>query len=523
MAIKTGTNHYKMSKLQKEILLEFCNKSKITKTDLKNRLKREYPDIFDSVKILTEKECVEEIERRREKGDRGRKKVYYALTLKGIKEILELELGLEDFWRLIFHIVESDRFTSNYIKEIFVIYEKKYYKFFYDLITPLFDRIVSICNHIKKQQPEYDISIRILKMLASKKALTAKEITTKLDIPKSKLSRYYSKDEKNPGWINIMERVLLIENISKHNSKYMLTSVGTILLFDKLYVEIKDKTTNKNEIRILIENFKVNYKHHYPVIFENWDDLRKVIGYREMTSFFRVMLDFKSTYFSNERMQNGGLYEFFDTLQSMRTTYLRKLDKDIEMGRKVWLELSKEHLDPKKARSLLTDSLLRQYNIHSDKDLERWGLILDRIAELTIKAVQVDPKFTAKEGDSLPLLNEAFQIDKKKLENLVTLQFFAQIFYHIRIKQNVFEEIKKHHDEPDIRKEFEEKIDKQKEVWSSFLSNNSDYIKLFKQQIAQIVSYENENIKLIDRLGTLELKSPEMKEQDIDFLANFIK
>ena len=65
--IETGTKHNKMSKLQEEILLEFCNESSLTKTDLKNRLKRHYPDINDSVKILIDRGYIEEIQKTKEK------------------------------------------------------------------------------------------------------------------------------------------------------------------------------------------------------------------------------------------------------------------------------------------------------------------------------------------------------------------------------------------------------------------------------------------------------------------------
>lgn len=520
--IKTGVKHYKMSELQKKILLEFCNESSLTKTDLKNNLKKFYSDINDSIKILIDRGYIEKIQGNKEKNERGKAKVFYILTLDGVKEVLEIGIELEEFWKLIFYIVKLNRFPSVTIKEIFTIYEKNYYKFSKDLVTPIFDSVVSICNQIKKQEQRYNIYIKILKLLVNEKALTIKEIITKLDIPKSKISKYYTGDEKNPGQIDMMIRLLFIEKISKTNSKYRISSVGTILLFDKLYDELKNETISMEVYRELIENFRINCKIHYPIIFKNWNIIRNIIGDRELISCFRYILNFENLLISGERMQNGGLYEFFNILQSMRRTYSRKLEKELKVGRKVWIESTKKDFEPGKAENLLTFAMLNQFSEPKKvSELVGWDNIVNKIAELAIEAASIDFKESQKAGIPWHMLNEAFKIQKKKksLENLITLQFFTLVFYHVRIKQNMIEFIQKHQNEQNVKNDFEEN----RKRWNLFLDSNKDYVKLFGQQISQIVSFENENIRLISKLGNFDIESYDSKELDLDILRQIVQ
>lgn len=521
--IKAGTNHNKMSKLQEDILLEFCNESSLTKTDLKNRLEKHYPDINDSVKVLIAKEYLEKINSKKEKHERGKPKVFYALSLDGIKKILELEIELENFWRLIFHIIKLNRFSSIQIREIFEIHEKNYYKFSKDSVTPLFDTVVSIFNHIKKKDYGYDIYIKILKLLVNEKALTVKEIIIKIDNPKSKISKYYTRNEDNPGLIDMMIKFLLMEKISENSSKYRITSVGTILFFDVLNDELKEKRIEQMELKQLVNNFIMNHREIYPIIFNNWNSLRKIIGDRELISCFSYILNFENLLISGERMQNGGLYEFFNILQSMRRTYSRKLEKNLEVGRKVWTELSNKYIEPEKENNLLTFAMLKHFDKPKRKLSEPtgWDNILNQITDLAIETASIDLKQAKKAGISWYMLNEAFRIQKKRktLENSITLQFFVLAFYQIRIKQNILRFILKQKNESDIKKDLE----KNNNEWELFLDDNKHYMKLFKQQISQIVSFENENIRLIDKLGDFDMESQDSKERDIEFLRYIIQ
>ena len=359
--------------------------------------------------------------------------------------------------------------------------------------------------------------------MVNEKALSIKEIIAKLGIPKSKISKYYTEDEKNPGWIDMMIRLLLIEKISKKNSKYRISSVGTILLFDRLNDELKDNTINDVEYRQLIDNFRINCKIHYPIIFKNWNILRKIIGDKALTSCFRHILNFENLLLSGERIQNGGLYEFFSILQSMRRTYSRKLEKELQAGRTVWMNLSKKHFEPGKAENLLTFAMINQVTEQETKVSESvgWDNIVNKISELAMEAASIDFKESQKADIYWHMLNEAFRIQKKNksLENLVTLQFFTLVFYQIRIRQNMLEFIKKYQNEQNVKNDFEEN----KRRWDLFLKSNEDYVKLFGQQISQIVSFENENIRLIDKLGNFDIGSYDSKERDLDFLRQAVQ
>ena len=219
-------------------------------------------------------------------------------------------------------------------------------------------------------------------------------------------------------------------------------------------------------------------------------------------------------------MQNGGLYEFFNILQSMRRTYSRKLEKELQAGRTVWMEQSKKHFEPGKAGNLLTFAMINQVSIQEIKvsGLKGWDNIVYKISELAMEAASIDFKQSQKAGISWHMLNEAFRIQKKEksLENLVTLQFFTLVFYQTRIRQNMLEFIKKHQN---VQNDFEEN----KKRWDLFLNDNRDYVKTFRHQISQIISFENENVRLIDKLGNFDIESHDSKEQDLDFLRQIIQ
>jgi len=513
--LKPGTKYHKMSQLQKEILIELC-KEDLSQTSLVKRLDRFYPNINDAVKILFKKNYIKET---RSKKGIGKPERFYAPNTKKIGKILEEDFGLEGFWELVFLFAENNtENSSSVIDKIFENHQKKYFGSSKDLIVPLFDKVISDSNNIKKYSEEYNITIKILKMLANEK-LNSKQITKKLNVPKSKITRYYNKNGKNPGWINIMISVLLIEKVSTCSSRYRLTNLGIVFLFDGLYHEITNKSIKEFELDMIIDVIKSKYESHYPVILKNWEVLKKILGNRKLIYLFRQILNFEDLL--STRMQNGGLYEFFNTLYSMRKTYIKKLENELQVGKKTWEKFSSKYFESEKVDSLINDAILRRSNVKiKSKESDKWNNILDKIVDLIIEASSFD--IVQKQHPDREIQEDEcrIQVRSENWVNLITMQFFTLVRYNVKIKLDLLLFQKSHQKEDS---DMSTEIHDIKKNWDLFLENNKDYLELYKHQISQIMSFENKNIRLIEKLGEFSIESHDMMEQDYDLLSQIIQ
>lgn len=515
------SRHNKRSDLQKQILREI-GKGVQAKSDISKNLEKLYPDVSDATKILVEIGLI------KQKTPDKRKKPYI-LTEKGIKELINMGLSLEDFWRLVFFIFDEDtkhELENFTVDSIFSLYEKDYYRFSKDLGTPLFDAIIDLINHLKKRPHLFDDTMKILKMVATAKTSSVNYILKKFRVKKSNRSRFYNSDEENPGWLNIMTSLLLIEEVStKKIIKFKLTHLGLLFLFDHLYDRFIDRSAETEEDKKIVRIIINNHKNMFPTIFKNWFHFRKVLDDKELLSCFKFLINFENFQLSGDRMQNGGLYEFFNSLKSMRMVYLQKLKYELEDGQKIWKEWLSKNKDSKEA-SMMTDVFLAYDDPKTRKKLYRLkGIIaiLRKIVELTVEETSYDLKRAEKMDLSSHMLRQAYQIqaERKSLENLITLQFFTILQHMIRIRLNMllFIELNAKDVPPTIR----EDIANIREVWKQFSSTNMDFMESYKQWISEITTFEKENVNLINNLDKFSIDSSVITErQDIDFLQKLV-
>ncbi|MEX0862149.1 hypothetical protein [Nitrosopumilus sp.] len=86
------------------------------------------------------------------------------------------------------------------------------------------------------------------------------------------------KKKKIEGLINRkIVRIGAISKPSKLDSKFRLTLFGVFYAMH-IFSVFEDRDNDKLQKSAIIKHIKKNYKDYLPLIFENWDDLEKILG-----------------------------------------------------------------------------------------------------------------------------------------------------------------------------------------------------------------------------------------------------
>jgi len=312
-----------MSVLQEEILREIAKGINLSKSSITRQLEKHYPDVHDAIKILLDRNLI------RQKGEqqgRGKKEKFYILTEKGIQKLIELKIPLDDFWRMLFFVFDENynhdlnRFT---IDKLFSLYEKEvmlFSKEFSPLIYDLVMNKIPLLNTKRKK-----IYNQILAALKKKKS-----ISTLLPL------------QKNSQIIFDMESNLLIHKCGFEFDKYCLSHFGVIFLLLEIYEKNKPDTSRINsQIKLELNLVINNSKSLFPKIFKNWEIIRKILNEKEILKIFN---DLVNREFDNPLitpLQNNGVKEIANILESIREVYKSKIKQELDVGVKTqteWLE-----------------------------------------------------------------------------------------------------------------------------------------------------------------------------------------
>lgn len=512
-----------MSELQKAILKAIPNGYR-SKMSLSEFLEKNYSEISDAINILIDKNFV--LQKGKKQG-RGKEK-FYILTDDGVEQLIKLKITLENFWKLVFFVFdetighELKRFT---VDSLFSVYEKDVLMLPRENATPLYDWAITYFQYIKKTSVRFEPTIRVLLILAKDQPLSIKEILEKIHIPKSHHYKYYSSKSKNSTIINDMIKFLLVDKIKSKSQRYRLSHFGVLLLLTELFnknnvtrVDLKDL-----DVKEITKAIIVNYKEYFPLIFGNWNILSKILTEKELVRTFRMVINHEESLFSAEPIQNGGLYELFSILKSMRRSYQNKLEKLLETGKEVrnqWF--SKNQREQFYGRETM---IMLDFVKHKTAKLSlpnSIDAVLAKIVEVGMEATLYDLK-AASDYEILDYqLNNIYQRKdvRHTLVNLITFLFYTLLIYQIRFRLDVLRTIVTNTKEPTSAKD---DINKITSNWTLFLNRNKGFVESYSKWIATIEKFELQNIDLVKKMDAFSIDSSnEQIEQNLYFAKKML-
>jgi DNA-binding MarR family transcriptional regulator len=513
-----------MSSLQEQILCEIGRGTNLSKSSIAKQLQKHYPDVNDAVKILLERKLIKQ---NGEHQGRGNPEKFYILTDDGIEQLIKFKIPLEDFWKLVFFVFDETiehklkRFTVN---SLFSVYEKEVLMLQREHATPLYDWEIIYFQYLKRTG-HLEPTIRVLLILAKNQPLSIKEILKKIQIPKSQHYQYYSSKPKNSTIINDMIKFLLVDKIDSKSKRYRLSHFGILLLLTELFDKnnIAREVLKNSDVKEITKAIIINYRDFFPLIFGNWNILSRILTEDELLRTFRMVINHEESLFSAEPLQNGGLYELFSILKSMRRSYQNKLEKLLETGKEVrneWFKKNQKRHFSSRETMIMLNSL--QHKTAKSTLPNSIDAILTKIVEIAMEATSYDLKAAS---DYEILDYQLNSIYKRKdvrytLVNHITFLFYTLLIYQIRFRLDMLRHIVTFTKESTST---EDDINKITSNWTLFLNRNKGFVESYSKWITTIEKFESQNIDLVKKMSNFSIDSSnEQREQNLYFARKML-
>lgn len=514
---KKRKKRYKITRLQEEIL-KSMPKDYRSKSALRDFLGKNYAEISDAVDILKDRGLILQ---KGERQGRGKKEKFYILTDEGIEQIIKFKIPLEDFWNLVFFVFDEE--SGHDLKRItvdsaFSTYEKDVLMLSREYSTPLYDWAISYFQYLRKDSARLAPVVAILSILVRNKPLTIKQIFQKMRSSNNEHFRYYSTRTDDLPYIKNMTKYLLITNTK---NRYKLSHFGILLLLSELPRKnsITREVLNDNDVKEIIRDIRINYREFFPLIFENWNVLSRILSEDTLINTFSMVLNIKNSLYSSEPLQNGGLSELFNILKSMRGIHQNKIEKLLEAGKIIrdkWANKSQENY--LRIHSRQTDIQIHfiQHKLTELSLPNSTDAVISKIIELVGEVVSYDLHTAAKMEMTEYFLSEIYsrKINKNSLVDLITFLFYTMIKYQIEFRLDMLWHVTVSSKE---LQEAKKEIDKINSNWHVFLEKNTTFVKSYSNWIETIVEFESQNMNLMKGINLSIEPSRERRENNLYF------
>jgi len=388
---RTKKHHSSLSNLQKLILLEITTKGPASNTSLTKVLKKSYPNIFDAIKILHEKNYLQITS---QKQGRGKPEKFYGLTDDGIKKLIELGIESYDFWKMLFFVFDDkNHHIAQSVNEIFEKYETKILgingKF-----TPFLTSITSD-GFLTYRYPEVirnGQESKILQELIYRGPLSFEQIRNKI-VPKiqsSKIAKKIIGQSTQKQSSGLLGSALIDQSYPKKDV-FKPTSFAVVLEIAELFDE--EQTTNKNQINKKFCKLIKNNQKCIPLVFKKWDKLLEIFSNEDLIHAFISWIVRDGGL--NDPISIGGYQEIFELQYTMGfSNGLKYLEEGMEGQRAFEDWTSEEKIrrknvkkkNPKRKSDENIKQILKKLNeiseiYHFEENVHQFGLSHGNVSE----------------------------------------------------------------------------------------------------------------------------------------------
>jgi len=514
--------HYKMTKAQEEILQRIGRGGNSSASSLKKDLHKNYSDVRNSLFILQETGFVKKSGMRK---GRGNPEVYFILTDKGVKKLIELKPTFEDFWKLILFVYDK---TTNHksklkINDVFRDFEKNVLGVSKEYSSPAVEWALQNLRD-KKKSDRYNGMYIIGYLLAEKKGMTLDQILANLEIKDYQRDAYISLDNQHPGLIIWLVTRYLITQDSLENQKYHLSPVGLLFVlahFYERYTQMEEIPLVEEEIKKKISKTIENHHHILPRIFDNWRTLSNIFGEEGLLDVIKTLIHFYDTSYA-EPIQNSGLFEIFSNLRMMTKVTLYKLQRELSSGREIldwWVEQKRLQ------NGIVTKKKRSEWYLGSVEDPGGTHNIPDVFQKLLELGFECFPYKIEREHISDQIIR-IFSIStnthmQQSIQDYISFLFYSIVVYRIRLVFLSGEYLKINSKEG--HQQIDEKQTKIIKSWKYFMNKNKDFESWYRRWTSQIVSFGEDNLDFLRRMNNLSFESFSLKtKSDRDFLTRFL-
>ena len=481
--LNQAQKHYKMSPLQEQILCEIGRGTNLSKSSIKKQLKKHYADVDGAIKILLDKNII------RQKGERQRRgnpEKFHILTEKGIQKLIDLKIPLDDFWRMLFFVFDKNnnhdlkKFT---IDKLFSLYEKEVMLFSKEFSPPIYDLVMSKMSLLKtKRKIIYN---QILAALKKKKNVSAV-------LPL----------QKNSQIIFDMESNFLIHKCGFNLDKYCLSHFGLVFLLSEIYEKTKPDTSHINsQIKLELNLVINNSKNLFPKIFKSWETIRKILNEKEVLKIFNDLVNCEFDNPLITPLQNNGIQEIANTLESMRGVYKNKIKQELDKSIKTQIEWfgRQNNKNSDVGTSLLISCITDPNGLSLPQNL--LGL-QGKICLLDIENINYD---LAQREDGVRFFITYLYRQKNvqnSVEDLISFLFYTLLNHYAKNKlwhlESQLLDTKSHN-------EISEEIEKIIQSWNSLLKSSTKLKNWYSKWIFEILRFQKQNSVLIENLSEFSM------------------
>lgn len=481
--LNQAQKHYKMSPLQEQILCEIGRGTNLSKSSIKKQLKKHYADIHDSIKILLDKNLIRQ---EGEQEGRGNPKKFYILTEKGIQKLIDLKIPLDDFWRMLFFVFNKNnnhdlnKFT---IDKLFSLYEKEVMLFSKEFSPPIYDQVISRIPLLKtKRKIIYN---QILNALKKKKSSSAV-------LPL----------QKNSQIIFDMESHLLIHKCGFNLDKYCLSHFGVIFLLSEIYEKTKPEASHINsQIKLELNLVINNSKRLFPKIFKDWVIIRKILNEKEILRIFNDLVNRKFDNPLLTPLQNNGVEEIANILESMRNVYKKRIKQELDAAIKTqieWVE-RKNNKNHEVESGILVNYTIDPNGLSLPQNL--LGL-QGKMGMLEFENIHYD--LTQRRDGVRLFISDLYRQKnvQNSVQDLISFLFYTLLNHYAKNKlcrlESQLLDTKYHN-------EISEEIEKIIQSWNSLLKTPTKLKNWYSKWICEILKSQKQNIVLVENMSEFSI------------------